>query len=207
MTASQRSRKCAATSATTGPRRTQSASCQPTSPRASCAGESKRSPAYVVRSMPPTNAMRSSMTTIFSWWQCSGRSLESVASSIFVPKVSASRTPATSWRSGWKSGNGEPAQRSMRTGMRSASSASRLRSSIRSPSRASAKSGEMYQPARWTCERARLSSTASRGRASAPSTSTSSEHPARGGGSPAVQSSPSAGSSARPQPSLRSRRR
>ena len=48
---------------------------------------SNRSPASEVRSIPPTNAMRSSMTTIFSWWQCIGRSCASSPHATRVPDV------------------------------------------------------------------------------------------------------------------------
>ncbi len=85
--------------------------------------------------MPPTNATRSSITIVFSWWQCSGRSCASRAHWIFVCRVSRSRICRTSPREGRKSGSGAPAQASTRTSMRSASSASRLRRTSGSPSR------------------------------------------------------------------------
>ena len=116
--------------------------------------------------MPPTNASRSSITIVFSWWQCSGRSFASRAQSIRVFLVSCSRICFTSRREGRKSGRGAPAHTSTRTSIRSASRASRLRRTVGSPSRASAKSGEKNQPVRWTCERASSSAAAIRGSAS-----------------------------------------
>src|SRR5262249_9174858 len=116
--------------------------------------------------------------------------LASAASSIIVPKVRACRTPSTSPRSGWKSGSGEPAQRSTRTGMRSARRASSARNGIRPPSRVPANPGEPYRPAKWARDRAPASPRASRGRASEPSIRTSREQPVRGGGSPAAHRSP-----------------
>ena len=62
------------------------ASCQPTLARAGCSLVSYRSPASEVRSMPPTNATRSSITIVFSWWQCIGRSCASSAHWIRVSR-------------------------------------------------------------------------------------------------------------------------
>ena len=68
-------------------------SCQPTAARSGCALVSQRSPASRVRSMPPTNATRSSITIVFSWWQCSGRSRASRTHWIPVPSVRARAHP------------------------------------------------------------------------------------------------------------------
>ncbi len=128
------------------------ASCQPTFARDGWLLQSKRSPDSEVRSIPPTNATRSSTTIVFSWWQCIGRSFESSAHWIFVSPTRRSRISRTSFREGRKSGKGAPAHTSTRTSTRSASSPSRLRSTSGSPSRSSAKSGEKCHPVRWTCD-------------------------------------------------------
>ena len=209
VTSLQRAAKCAATSATAGPRRRVATSCQPIRPRIGCSLESKRSPPSAVRSIPPTKATSPSMIAIFSWWQCSGRSLASSAHSTRVPRVSSSRTPRTAERAGLNSGSGAPAQSSTRTLTRSASSPSRSRSRAASSSRVSPKSGLMYQPAMCTLERAPASACASSGSACAPSISTSRSLPSRGAG-PALAHSelePRGGSSRSSCPARRSRRR
>ena len=71
--------------------------------------------------MPPTKATRSSMTIVFSWWQCSGRSRASSAQRIRVPRIRSSRIVLTAPREGVKTGSGAPAQASTRTSTRSAS--------------------------------------------------------------------------------------
>ena len=164
-TSRQRIRKCSPTSATTGPSIRAQASCQPTFAREGWLLQSKRSPDSEVRSIPPTNATRSSTTIVFSWWQCIGRSFESSAHWIFESPTSRSRISRTSFREGRKSGNGAPAHTSTRTSTRSASSPSRLRSTIGSPSRSSAKSGEKCHPVRWTCDSAERNASAIAGSA------------------------------------------
>ena len=59
--------------------------------------------------MPPTNATRSSMTIVFSWWQCIGRSWASRAHWIRVPRRARSRIARTSRRDGRNIGSGAPA--------------------------------------------------------------------------------------------------
>ena len=127
VTSRQRMRKCAETSATAGPSILVLTSCHPTAARAWWSVESNRSPFSAVRSMPPTNATRSSITIVFSWWQCKGRSCESSAQWMFVPRHSSSRMPRTARREGRKTGSGAPAQARTRTSTRSASCASRFR--------------------------------------------------------------------------------
>ena len=100
VTSCQRIRKCSATSATAGPSIRAHTSCQPTPARAGWSLVSKRSPVSDVRSIPPTNATRSSITIVFSWWQCSGRSFASSAHWIFVCSISRSRIARTSPRDG-----------------------------------------------------------------------------------------------------------
>ena len=107
-----------------------------------------------VRSMPPTNATRSSITIVFSWWQWSGPTHESISHAILVCAQSSSRTRRTSWRDGRKSRTGAPPQSSTRTSTRWASSASRFRSTTGSSPRVSWRCGERYQPVRWTCDSA-----------------------------------------------------
>jgi hypothetical protein len=97
-------------------------------------------------------------------------------------------------RVGRKSGSGEPPHASTRTSTRSESSASRLRSTSGVEPRTSAKSGEKCQPDRCTCELAAARSACMCVAACSPSMSTSSEQPGRGGGSPGLQSFPSAAS-------------
>ncbi len=206
VTSRHRIAKCSATSPTTGPPRTESASCQPRAARAQWDLASRRSPASDVRSIPPTKAMRSSMMVTFSWWQCIGRSRESSAHCTRVPVVSPSRIARTTARDGWKSGRGGPAQASTRTGTFSAVAASRFRSTDAASPRRSAKSGEKCQPARWTCDSAPAMASARRGSASAPSTRISTELPGRGGGSPAAQP-PAGASSTASFPRRLSRRR
>ena len=165
---------------TAGPSIRAQASCQPTvaARRMVAACRSDRL-ILEVRSIPPTNAIRSSITIVFSWWQCSGRSFASSAQRMRVCAVSRSCIFRTSPREGRKSGTGAPAHASTRTSMRSASSARRLRRIVGSPSRSSAKSGVKYQPVRWTCDRALRSASAIRGNASAPSTRISRVFPSR----------------------------
>ena len=150
--------------------------------------------------------MRSSITIVFSWWQCSGRSRASRAYRTRVPPQSSAMPFRTVARVGRKSGSGAPAHASTRTSTRSESSASRLRSTTGFEPRTSPKSGEKCQPARCTCELAAARSECIRVAACSPSISTSSEQSGRGGGSPGLQSLPSA-ASAPPCPSRSSRRR
>ena len=181
------------------------ASCQPTFARDGWLFQSNRSPDSEVRSIPPTNATRSSTTIVFSWWQCIGRSFESSAHWIFDSPTRRSRISRTSLREGRKSGNGAPAHTSTRTSTRSASSASRLRSTIGSPSRSSAKSGEKCQPVRWTCDLVERNASAIAGSACAPSMRISIAFPGRGG-VPSSAHPPAVGSSASDRP-IRARRR
>ena len=95
----------------------------------------------------------------------------------------------TSPLDGLKSGSGAPLQISTRTSIRSASSASRLRMIAGSSPRVSSSSGEKYHPARWTCDSARASSSATLGRNVAPSISTSTLFPDRCGNAPRAHSS------------------
>ena len=153
-------------------------SCQPSPSRAGWSFESSRSPDSAVRSIPPTNAVSSSTTTSFSWWQWNGRSRASSAIEMRVPPASSWHACRTSPRSGWKSGSGAPAQARTRTSTRSAASARSSRSV--GPSSSSRNEASKCQPARWTCERAERIASAMRGSASAPSRNGSTRQPARG---------------------------
>ncbi len=205
MTPCQRSAKWAATSATTGPWTTAATSCQPTSARGAWRCESRRSPAIAVRSMPPTNATRPSMTIVFSWWQCSGRSCRSRTQRIGPARRSSSATRLTVRRDGRNTGTGAPAQSRTRTSTRRASSASRLRRTTGSRPSCRTKSGDMNHPLRCTYARAARISSTMRPSASSPSTSTSRRLPARAGG--ASSANPPAGLSSACLPSFASRRR
>jgi hypothetical protein len=102
-------------------------------------------------------------------------------------------------------GTGAPAHRSTRTSTRAAASASRFRSTTGSRSFSSTKSGDMNHPVMWTCERAPRISSIMAGRASAPSISTSTPFPGRGGGASSAQ--PPEGASSAALPSRARRRR
>ena len=133
--------------------------------------------------MPPTNAIRSSMTIVFSWWQWSGRSCASSATCIArVGRRAGRASRRTSRGRAERAAAARRPSASTRTSIRSASSASRSRSTSGSPSRSRANDGVKYQPARWTCERRVCISAAIAGSASAPSISTSTALPGRGGG-------------------------
>ena len=199
--------KWQATSATAGPRSRVATSCQPSRQRAGCRGESKRSPARSVRSIPPTNASSPSTTIVFSWWQWTGCSRGSISQRMRVSRVSSATFCRTSPRVGWKAGSGAPAHTSTRTSIRSASSASSEPTTTGDPPRTSSKPGSRCQPVMCTERLAPASASAIAGSASAPSISTSSALPGRGGGSPAAQIASSGGSRARAQPSFCSRRR
>src|ERR1019366_1784857 len=62
-----------------------------------------------------------SITTSFSWWQCIGRSFESSAALIRVPRTSSPRPARTDARRGVNTGTGAPAHNSTRTSTWSAS--------------------------------------------------------------------------------------
>src|SRR3954470_4714 len=207
-TSRQRMRKCAATSATAGPCSRTPTSCQPSLRRAGCSETSKRSPARSVRSMPPTNAISSSTTIVFSWWQWTGCSRGSGRHWMAVSRVSLATSASTSLRVGWKTGTGAPAQTMTRTGTRSATSASSGPIATGSSPRTTSKCEARCQPVTCTCERAPAIASAMSGNAEAPSTSTSTRQPGRGGGSPAAHRPPAAGGSRTPGwPSRRRRRR
>ena len=104
--------------------------------------------------MPPTKATSSSITTSFSWWQCIGRSFESSAALMRVPRTSSSRASRTEARRGVNTGTGAPAHNSTRTSTDSAASPSSSRSSTGGSSRTSANSGVMHHPAISTLRRA-----------------------------------------------------
>ena len=104
--------------------------------------------------MPPTNATSSSITTSFSWWQCIGRSCESSAALMRVPRTSSSRPSRTEARRGANTGTGAPAHSSTRTSTDSAASPSNSRSSTGGSSRTSANPGVMHHPAISTLRRA-----------------------------------------------------
>ena len=91
VTSFQRRLKCAATSTTAGPRRRTAASCQPSEVRGGCEDASCRSPCSAVKSIPPTNAVVPSTTTIFSWWQCIVRSRRSRAHCTRLSRTNSSR--------------------------------------------------------------------------------------------------------------------
>ena len=155
--------------------------------------------------MPPTNATRPSITIVFSWWQCSGRSCLSSTHAIRPARCSSSRTLRAVRRDGRNTGSGAPAQSSTRTSTRSASSASRFRSDDGVGCRpAITKSGDMNQPLRWTNAVARRISATMRASACSPSISTSSRLPSRGGGASSAQPPDAAASGC--LPSLASRR-
>ena len=143
--------------------------------------------------MPPTKATSRSTRISFSWWVCIGRSRLSSATWILVPAVRPRRTALTLSRHGRKTGSGAPAHSSTRTGMRSASSARTSRSTRGEFERVRAKSGVTAQPAMLTPVRADIRTSAMRGSAVAPSTSSSRELPGRGGGSPAAHRPDGAG--------------
>src|SRR5450755_3318565 len=157
--------------------------------------------------MPPTKATSSSITTTFSWWQCMGRSFESRAALMRVPRTSCSRLSRTEDRRGANTGTGAPAHNSTRTSTDSAASPSSSRSSSGGSSRSRANSGVMHHPAISTLRRASRIPCSSAGKYAAPSMSTSIALPARGGGSAAAHIRPSSGGvRCAERPSLRSRR-
>ena len=124
-----------------------------------------------------------------------------------VPRQSSSMAPPDGGpASAGRAVAGRLPTRVTRTSTRSESSASRLRSTTGFEPRTSAKSGEKCQPDRCTCELAAARSACMRVATCSPSMSTSSEQSGRGGGSPGLQSPPSA-ASVPPCPSRASRRR
>ena len=105
--------------------------------------------------------------------------------------ASASGAPPRRRRaSGRKTAIGAPFQSRTRTSIRSASRASSVRTTSGSSSLLSCSSGERNQPVRWTCDVASPMSRAIRGRASDPSTRTSTLLPSRGGKVPCAQRVP-----------------
>ena len=79
-----------------GPSSRTAVSCQPSPSRGGWSFESSRFPDSAVRSIPPTNAVSSSTTTSFSWWQWNGRSRASSAMEMRVPPASSSHACRTS---------------------------------------------------------------------------------------------------------------
>ena len=171
-------------------------------------GESRRSPASDVQSIPPTKATRSS--TIDSLLVVAvKRPLAAVqrAADRAGAAASSSRTARTARRDGRNTGIGAPAQSSTRTSARRAVSASRSRTTTgRSPSSAITKSGDRNQAVRWTCETAERTSSTIDLSAASPSISTSSRVPSRGGAAPLPSAQPPGGGSRALLPSRRSRR-
>ena len=198
-----RSRKWSATSATTGPSRRTAASCQPIPPRAGCSWLSYGSPPSYVRSMPPTNATRSSITIVFSWWQCISRTQESNSQWIWVPRRKCSTIDRTSPRDGRNTGSGAPAPDQHADG----NAFGELPEEIAQRHRFfTARERELRRevPAGQVDVRLDLRELiCDQGENSAPSIRTSTRFPVRGGNSPVAQSRPSA-PKACSQPALRS---
>ena len=199
-----------ATSATAGPRSRVPTSCQPRRRRAGWSLESKRSPAWSVRSMPLTKASSPSMTIVFSWWQWNGCSRGSAsAADARAARERARRRRATS-RARRVEGGHRRARPHEHADVDALGQLGEQRAERRrggSPRdelevRREVPAGDVDEVAR-----VRACASAIAGSACAPSTSTSSAQPSRGGGSPAAQRPSSGGSSARSQPRRRRRRR
>jgi hypothetical protein len=95
----------------------------------------------LVGSMPPTNASRSSTTTIFSWQAPTRRSVASSTARTRLPFRSARSAAIASQRDGRRMGSDAPAHSSRRTSTRSVASASTSRSWPGSSPRSRANSG------------------------------------------------------------------